>query len=140
MDEVLTPFYIFQYFSIGLWVFGEAYYAFSIALLIITILSIISSIYDTYQSNNRIRQMAEQKGTINVKRMGGIRKINSNDLVPGDIVMFYEAEVKDSYQLPCDMVLIKGRCVTNESILTGESVPVAKAQIDEASEEVFNST
>lgn len=29
--------------------------------------------------------------------MGAVTRISSNELVPGDIVVFYEAEVRDSF-------------------------------------------
>ncbi|GCB83616.1 hypothetical protein scyTo_0024295, partial [Scyliorhinus torazame] len=31
--------------------------------------------------------------------------------------------------MPCDAVLISGTCVVNESLLTGESVPVLKTNL-----------
>jgi magnesium-transporting ATPase (P-type) len=36
------------------------------------------------------------------------------------------------------MVLVSGKCVMNESILTGESVPEIKSPIDQYSEEVYD--
>jgi len=47
--------------------------------------------------------------------------INSGELVPGDVI-----EVPQNQRMPCDMILIKGICIMNESMLTGESVPVIK--------------
>jgi P-type E1-E2 ATPase len=41
-------------------------------------------------------------------------------------------------QIPCDMMLIQGKCVANESILTGESVPVIKLPVHELSNEIYN--
>ena len=50
--------------------------------------------------------------------------VSSDDLVPGDIVI-----VPDYSILPCDLVLLTGSCIVNESMLTGESVPVIKYAI-----------
>ena len=47
--------------------------------------------------------------------------INSLDLVPGDII-----EIPDNQLLPCDVILLNGSCIMNESMLTGESVPILK--------------
>ncbi len=44
--------------------------------------------------------------------------------MPGDVV-----KVPEKLVLPCDMVLITGSAIVNESILTGESIPVMKASI-----------
>jgi len=40
--------------------------------------------------------------------------------------------------LPCDLVLISGKCVINESNLTGESVPVIKLPISASSNQNYN--
>ena len=54
------------------------------------------------------------------------KKIESLDLVPGDVIKIPEGTV-----LPCDLILISGTCIVNESMLTGESVPVFKNSIPE---------
>jgi cation-transporting P-type ATPase 13A2 len=51
------------------------------------------------------------------------RYISSSDLVPGDI---YEASDPNLNQFPADSLLLSGDCIVNESMLTGESVPVSK--------------
>lgn len=48
-------------------------------------------------------------------------KVSSSELVPGDIM-----EIPDSKIMPCDAILINGLCIMNESMLTGESIPVVK--------------
>ena len=56
--------------------------------------------------------------------MNGESKIfeeSSNNLVPGDIAI-----IPKNCLMPCDMVLLTGSCIVNESMLTGESVPVIK--------------
>lgn len=46
----------------------------------------------------------------------------SKDLVPGDLI-----EVPDhGCQMHCDAVLVEGQAIMNESMLTGESVPITK--------------
>jgi cation-transporting ATPase 13A3/4/5 len=43
------------------------------------------------------------------------------DLVPGDLI-----DIGDLHTVPCDAMLVTGDCILNESMLTGESVPVSK--------------
>jgi len=45
----------------------------------------------------------------------------SDNLVPGDVIKIPEGSV-----LPCDLILLTGSAIVNESILTGESIPVMK--------------
>ena len=55
------------------------------------------------------------------------KEINSVELVPGDVIV-----VKDSMNLPCDLLLLSGSCIVNESMLTGESIPIFKNSISES--------
>ncbi len=48
------------------------------------------------------------------------------ELMPGDLVALGEVS---NQLLVCDMVLLSGECVVNESSLTGESVPVIKSAL-----------
>lgn len=58
------------------------------------------------------------------------RPVKSDELVPGDVF-----EVSDpSIQLfPCDCLLLSGDAIVNESMLTGESVPVSKTPVTDQS-------
>lgn len=51
-----------------------------------------------------------------------IDNISPDFLVPGDIIVL----PMDGGIMACDAVLISGSCIVNESMLTGESVPVTK--------------
>lgn len=59
--------------------------------------------------------------------------ISSNDLVPGDIIV-----VPDGKVMPCDVVLLRGTALVNESMLTGESVPVIKNSLLPESSEIYD--
>ena len=55
------------------------------------------------------------------------RQESSAELVPGDLI-----EVPTRCILPCDLILIDGKAIVDEAMLTGESVPVIKnSNIDE---------
>uniref|UniRef100_A0A4W3I8D4 P-type ATPase A domain-containing protein n=1 Tax=Callorhinchus milii TaxID=7868 RepID=A0A4W3I8D4_CALMI len=52
-------------------------------------------------------------------------EVLSSQLVPGDLFLV----TGNKRVLPCDAVLIQGGCIVNESMLTGESVPVTKTPL-----------
>lgn len=51
----------------------------------------------------------------------------SDQLVPGDLVDIAHADLAT---FPADLILLAGDAIVNESMLTGESVPVSKTPID----------
>lgn len=60
---------------------------------------------------------------VQVLRNNELVTISSTKLVPGDIVRV------STGLLPCDLSLLEGGAVVNESMLTGESVPVVKVNV-----------
>ena len=61
-----------------------------------------------------------------VWRNGAWIELKSEDLVPGDL---FEVDLNATSIFPCDAVLLTGDCIVNESMLTGESLPVSKTPI-----------
>jgi cation-transporting ATPase 13A3/4/5 len=50
-----------------------------------------------------------------------LKEVASDELVPGDVI-----EIPENCSMPCDLILLTGTCIVNESMLTGESIPVIK--------------
>ena len=44
-----------------------------------------------------------------------IEDLSSEDLVPGDVLVI----PKNGMSVPCDAALLKGNCIVNEAMLTG---------------------
>ncbi|KAL7281025.1 hypothetical protein ACG7TL_004327 [Trametes sanguinea] len=125
IDEVIHPFYVFQIASIILWSLDDYYYyAFCIAL--ISAISIVTTLVETKQTIKRMREMSRFVCKVRVYRDSTWIECDSSELVPGDIVDLIEPPLAT---LPADMFLLSGDAIVNESMLTGESVPVSKIPI-----------
>ena len=127
-DEVLHPFYIFQIFSIILWSLDEYYY-YAGCIFIISVMSIADTLIQTRKTSKNLAQMSHFDCEVRVFREGFWITISSRDLVPGDV---YEVSDPQLTVFPADSVLLSGDCIVNESMLTGESVPVTKLAADES--------
>lgn len=126
-DEVLHPFYIFQIFSIILWSLDEYYY-YATCIFIISVMSIMDTLIQTKKTTRNLAEMSQFNCEVRVFREGFWITINSNELVPGDV---YEVSDPQLTVFPADSVLLSGDCIVNESMLTGESVPVTKLAANE---------
>ncbi|KAL0956491.1 hypothetical protein HGRIS_002636 [Hohenbuehelia grisea] len=125
VDEVIHPFYVFQIASIILWSLDDYYYyAFCIAL--ISVLSIGTTLYETKKTITRMRTMSRYSCKADVFVDGIWMERDSVDLVPGDVVDLTRSQMP---LFPADMFLLSGDAIVNESMLTGESVPVSKIAI-----------
>lgn len=125
VDEVLHPFYVFQIASIFLWCIDDYYYyAFAIALISAT--SILSTLLETKRTIERMREMSKFNCPVNVLIDGEWKVVDCTDMVPGDI---FDASDPTLTVFPCDALLLSGDAIVNESMLTGESVPVSKIPV-----------
>ncbi|XP_071841062.1 polyamine-transporting ATPase 13A3-like isoform X2 [Apostichopus japonicus] len=125
VEEILNPFYIFQIFSMILWGF-ENYYYYAACIVAILIISICISLYETKKQSVTLRDMVAHSSTVTVLRESGeTEEISSRFLVPGDVILI----PRKGCIMSCDAALITGNCIVNESMLTGESVPVTKTPL-----------
>ncbi|XP_043258655.1 polyamine-transporting ATPase 13A3-like isoform X1 [Colletes gigas] len=123
--EVLNPFYIFQVFTLCVW-FAEGYLYYTAAIICMSLFGIISSIIQTRKNQLNLCGTVASVGTVRVHRSSTVSEsIPSSDLVPGDIIEL----PKHQATVICDAVLLTGQCILNESMLTGESVPVTKTPL-----------
>ncbi|XP_045143495.1 probable cation-transporting ATPase 13A5 [Echinops telfairi] len=129
VKQVLNPFYMFQAFTLTLWL-SQGYTEYSIAIIILSVLSIILSVYDLRQQSVKLHNLVEDHNkvqvTIRVKDKG-LQELESRFLVPGDTLI-----LPGKLSLPCDAILMDGSCVVNEGMLTGESVPVTKTPLPQS--------
>ncbi|RMD41460.1 hypothetical protein DV735_g3675, partial [Chaetothyriales sp. CBS 134920] len=122
VDEAFHPFYIFQIASLLLWSMDEYYY-YAAAIFLISVFSITTTIIETRSTMRRLREISKFECDVRVLRNGFWRQSASTELVPGDV---FEVSDPSLTQLPCDSLLLAGDCIVNESMLTGESIPVSK--------------
>lgn len=127
VKEVLHPFYIFQIFSIILWLLDDYFY-YAFCIFFISIVSIVQSLIETKQTMQKLKEISKLNNYpyVRIKRNGFWKEVLLEELVPGDL---YELSDPNLSSIPCDSVLISGDCIINESMLTGESVPVSKVPI-----------
>ncbi|KAB5563391.1 hypothetical protein GE09DRAFT_1112275 [Coniochaeta sp. 2T2.1] len=122
VDEVFHPFYVFQIASLILWSMDQYYY-YAVAIFIMSVGSIVTTLVETKSTMKRLKEISRFECDVRVMRNGFWRYVTSGDLVPGDI---YEISDPNLGQFPADSLLLAGDCIVNESMLTGESVPVSK--------------
>lgn len=127
INEVFNPFYLFQVFSIVLWSLDE-YYQYATCVFILSTASCVTALCQTKQMSIKIHKMAGGTSAFTVTVLRPTRSgreecvVNASRLVPGDVLVI----PSDGCVMPCDAVILTGSCIVNESMLTGESVPVMK--------------
>lgn len=130
-NEVLGPFYVFQVFSIILWGF-EDYVYYASCIVVMSALSLISSVVQIRKNQQQLRDTVVGADMVTVQRENGsYEDIESVHLVPGDVI----AIPAHGCIMQTDAVLISGNTIVNESMLTGESVPVTKTPLPREEEE-----
>ncbi|XP_017853574.1 probable cation-transporting ATPase 13A3 isoform X2 [Drosophila busckii] len=87
------------------------------------------------ENQDVLKQTVQNTGNAWVVSANGVsHEIPTKDLVPGDII-----EIPSTgCTMQCDAVLLSGNCILDESMLTGESVPVTKTPLPMKRDIIFD--
>ncbi|XP_063865202.1 polyamine-transporting ATPase 13A3-like isoform X3 [Scylla paramamosain] len=124
IQQAINPFYIFQVFTVILWCIQD-YYVYSSCIVTLSVISISIMVWETRRQSIALRETVTSQSEMTVIRDGKRAVLSSRDVVPGDVVLVDSVTTR----LEVDAVLLHGTVITNEAMLTGESLPVTKVAV-----------
>ncbi len=114
----------------------DVYYDTSVMIITLVLLGRWMEARAKHNASSAIKKlMGLQPKTAHVEREGKELEVSVEDLTMGDVVL-----VRPGEKIPVDGILIEGQSSIDESMLTGESVPVEKKSGDEAIGASLNKT
>jgi magnesium-transporting ATPase (P-type) len=125
LQKCSEAFYLFQMASVSIWIY-IGYTTYAILILVMSLASVLWEVYQAKVNEIQLRSLTKHEADFFVVRDGVAHKVASEDLVIGDAVLLDSTTLPPDTKLPCDMVLVQGECVMDESSLTGETVPILK--------------
>jgi cation-transporting ATPase 13A1 len=126
-EHVIEPFFVFQMFCVLLWLLDE-YWNYALLTLMMLILLEAQMVKRRIKDLTELRNMKPPTQKVRVKRDGVFITQTSENLVIGDSIQLTTTSSSETL-IPADILLTSGSVLVNESMLTGESVPVLKQAI-----------
>ncbi|KAL3676686.1 hypothetical protein R1sor_026634 [Riccia sorocarpa] len=120
IDELFTLFHVYQLLMYILWYWNSYLFMAALMTCIVSISAAIT-IFTRRRSQTEIAKITEYVTEAVVLRKGKWACVDSRKVVPGDVL-----KIRGDWKLPCDLLILQGTCICDESSLTGESMPVQK--------------
>lgn len=145
MEHLVAPFFVFQVVCLFLWSLDDYWYY---SVFTLFMLMIFEGVMCKQRQNNvlMMRSMRRPAFQMLAFRNKTWVVVTSEMIFPGDIISItadaaipvdQQGSASDSDNageegkvVPCDILLLRGHCVVNEAMLTGESIPKMKECID----------
>lgn len=128
VEHMLAPFFVFQLFSISLWLMDEMWYLSLFSLFMLFSFE-ATTVYQRKSTMTEFQSMGIKPYDIWVYRDKKWVQIKTDQLLPADVVSIVRTP-HDDLSIPCDMLLLQGSCIVNEAMLSGESTPLLKESIE----------
>ncbi|RLN89268.1 hypothetical protein BBJ28_00012660, partial [Nothophytophthora sp. Chile5] len=128
-EQLVAPFFVFQFFCMLLWCLDDYMY-YSLLTLLMLVVFECTVVKQRQQNMQMLLHMRRTPQPCLVFRSGTWTLVSSDELVPGDVCSIGH-NGRDTV-VPCDLLLLRGNCVVNESMLSGESVPLRKESVSAA--------
>ncbi|KAI5171532.1 manganese-transporting P-type ATPase [Nematocida sp. LUAm3] len=127
-QHAVSPFFVFQIFCALLWMLDE-YWKYSLFTFFSIILFEGGMVFQRLTNIRQLRSLNLSPQKIVRITKEGREEVLSTELRPGDKLL-----ITQKIQLPADAVILKGSAILNESMLSGEAVPVAKEALPQVNE------
>lgn len=122
VDEWFTMFHVYQLVQYILW-YWFSYLFVAVIMTVVVLLSGAVAMFLVHRAQLAIAEVAHVHSFVSVRReRGPWVEIDSREVVPGDVV-----RLGAGAHVPCDLIVVAGSCVVDESSLTGESMPCVKS-------------
>ncbi|GJN87840.1 hypothetical protein Rhopal_000795-T1 [Rhodotorula paludigena] len=126
-EHAVAPFFVFQVFCAGLWLMDEYWY-YSLFTLFMLVVFECTTVFQRLRTVNEFRSMSIKPYPIKTRRENKWVEIQTDELLPGDLVSI--VRTGEDSGVPCDLLLLRGSCIVNEAMLSGESTPLLKESIE----------
>ena len=111
-------FHVYQLVQYILW-YWFSYLFVAVIMTVVVLLSGAVAMFLVHRAQLAIAEVAHVHSFVSVRReRGPWVEIDSREVVPGDVV-----RLGAGAHVPCDLIVVAGSCVVDESSLTGESMP-----------------